>query len=161
MTAQAQNPVANSTEGLDFRNKSFYDADFSKRDLRKADFRGATLHNCSFDNSDLSYADFSSADCYKSTFRMVKLRCVNFAHANLCSTVMDPRDLYGTTITIHCNSVQQVRMGRMWVAGWLQYLLMADIDEQTKAEIRAIAEKQVGAERFKVMQKIFCSRDGI
>lgn len=158
---QTEKPVPQSTEGLDFRNKSFYDADFSKRDLRKADFRGATLHNCNFDNSDLTYADFSGADCYKSTFRMTKLRCVNFANANLSACILDPRDLYGTTVTIHCGTFAGTRIGRMWVAAWLQFLLMADIDEEMKKKIKELAESQLGAERFKKMQEVFSCRSGI
>lgn len=160
-TQQPAKPVPQSTEGLDFRNKSFYDADFSKRDLRRADYRGATLHNCNFDNSDLAYADFSGADCYRSTFRMTKLRCVNFMNANLSQTVLDPRDFVGSTVTITCNTMAGARVGKMWVSGWLQYLLLANIDPMLKEKIRELAESQVGPEAFKKMQEIFPSRSGL
>lgn len=146
-------------KGQSFRNQSFYDHDFQGQDLTKADFRNATLHGCNFDNCDLSYADFTGADCTGSSFRQAKLYRTNLTNVCLAKTLMDPRDLFGTTITIHCNSVANMKMSPLWVAGWLQFLMAADIPADQKEKIREVAESIIGAERLKAVQRVFTGRD--
>lgn len=145
-------------DGKVFINRKFYDADFSSRDLTHADFRGSTVVNCNFDNADLSYANFEGANCYRSSFRQTKCYHTSFKDAVMAETKMDPRDMFGMTISVSCDSFDRIELGPIWLAAWLFLPTLGVLPEGTKEEIQGVLTKMLGEERLKALERIFANR---
>lgn len=141
-----------------FINRKFYDADFSARDLTHADFRGCTLVNCNFDDSDLSYATFEGANCDGSTFRQSNLYHTSFKDAVTARCTMDPKNAYGATLSLTCDTFDKVKIGTNWMAAWLYYPIIADIPEDVKTDLKAIVLKFIGQEQFDGLERHFKNR---
>jgi uncharacterized protein YjbI with pentapeptide repeats len=145
-------------EGKVFLNRKFYDTDFSDRDLTHADFRGATLVSCNFDNADLSYANFEGANCYRSSFRQSKCYHTSFKDAVLAETKMDPRDMFGMTLSVTCDTFDRIELGDIWLVAWLFLPTLGVHVPGRKEKIQALLVDLIGAERLKAMEKIFANR---
>lgn len=141
-----------------FQNRKFYDRDFSNQDLTHADFRGSTLAGCNFDSSDLSYATFEGANCYRSTFRQSKLYHCNFKDTVLAETNMDPRDMFGMTLSVSCDTFDRIKLGKVWLAAWLYLPMLADLPDGVKEKIQGVLEDLIGAERVKSLERLFSQR---
>lgn len=148
----------NSEEGKVFINRKFYDADFSSRDLTHADFRGSTVVNCNFDNADLSYANFEGANCYRSSFRQSKLYHTSFKDAVLAETKLDPRDMFGMTISVSCDTFDKIQLGPIWLAAWIFLPTLAELPVGMKEELQGVLTRMLGEERLKSLEKIFANR---
>jgi len=148
--------------GQVFTNRKFYDEDFSNRDLVQSDFRGCTLFNCKFDHSDLAYANFEQANCYRSTFRRTRLYHTNFRNAVLAQTVMDPRDFFGVTVSITCDTFDKMELSHQWKLAWLYQLLLTTPDtskpDRLNEKIEKLMIEEIGEERFRSLVKIFENR---
>jgi len=153
----AKNGVVVKQEKV-YINRKFYDKDFSNQDLTHADFRGCTLVGCNFDSSDLSYATFEGANCYRSTFRQSKLYHSNFKDAVMAETFMDPRDMFGMTISVSCDTFDKIKLGKIWLAAWLYLPMLAELPEGTKEKIQSVLEDLIGAERVKGLERHFSQR---
>ena len=153
----AKNGVVAKQEKV-YINRKFYDKDFSNQDLTHADFRGCTLVGCNFDSSDLSYATFEGANCYRSTFRQSKLYHTNFKDAVMAKTFMDPRDMFGMTISVSCDTFDKIKLGKIWLAAWLYLPMLADLPPETKEKIQSVLEDLIGAERVKGLERHFSQR---
>lgn len=141
-----------------FINRKFYDYDFSDRDLVHADFRGATVVNCKFDNSDLSYANFEGANCFRSSFVQSKLYHTSFKDAVLAEVNMDPRDMFGMTISVSCDTFDRLKLGPIWLASWLFLPTLGVIPDPAREELKAVLTKMLGEERLKSLERIFANR---
>lgn len=146
------------TEGKVFINRKFYDADFSGRDLTHSDFRGATLVNCNFDNADLAYANFESANCYKSTFRQSRCYHTNFKDAVLAETIMDPRDMFGLTLSVSCDTFDRMQLGSIWLCAWLFLPTLGEMSDGMREKVLGVLKDAMGEERLKAMERIFANR---
>jgi hypothetical protein len=142
-----------------FLNKKYYDFDFSSRDLTHADFRGCTLVSCNFDNSDLSYATFEGANCYRSTFRQSRLYHTSFKDAVLAECEADPRDMFGLTLSVSCDTFDKIKLGKIWLASWLFLPMLAEIPDNTRARLRETLNELIGEERVKSMERHFIQRE--
>lgn len=156
--ARVGKPLNGEKEGKVFINRKFYDADFSGRDLVHADFRGSTVVNCNFDNADLSYANFEGANCYRSSFRQTKLYRTSFKDAVLAETKMDPRDMFGMTISVSCDTFDRIELGQIWMAAWIFLPTLGVSTDGTKEELQKVLIKMLGEERFKALERIFANR---
>lgn len=145
-------------EGKVFINRKFYDADFSTRDLTHADFRGSTVVSCNFDNADLSYANFEGANCYRSSFRQTKLYHTSFKDAVLAETKMDPRDMFGMTISVSCDTFDRIELGSIWLAAWIFLPTLGELQPGLKDELQDVLKKMLGEERLKALERIFANR---
>ena len=139
-------------------NRKFFDTDFSGQDLTHADFRGCTLVNCNFDNSNLRYATFEGANCMGSSFRQASLYHTNFKDAILQKAILDPRDAFGMTLSIACDTFDKAELGKIWLAGWLYLPLLAQLPEGTKEKLEAILVDLIGEERLKGLERHFADR---
>jgi Pentapeptide repeats (9 copies) len=152
-------PVQKSDkDGKVFINRKFYDTDFSGKDLTHSDFRGATLVNCNFDSADLSYANFESANCYRSSFRQSKCYHTNFKDAVLAETKMDPRDMFGMTISVSCDTFDRIHLGPIWLAAWIFLPTLGELPENMKEKMRGLLKDMMGEERVVAMERIFANR---
>lgn len=159
MATSVATPTAKrASKGQSFRRRSFYDHSFSNQDLSNADFRGATLMKCNFDNCDLSYADFECANLDGTSFRQTRLYRTNFKDACLARTTMDPRDMMGATLTLHCDTMDQMKASPLWLAAFLQLVLVSDITEEQREKVRGAGEAIIGKERMAGLAKAFGAR---
>lgn len=147
------------TEQKDFSKQRLTQVDFSSQNLTEANFSEAVLVSCNFDSSNLSYADFTRAKVYRCTFRQSKLYHTNFKDAHLAYSLFDPRDFFGMTVTLHCETFDKVKMpSKVYQAAWLFYLLIMDVPEELKEKIRVMIKELVGEERFKALHRHFQNR---
>ena len=145
-------------EGKVFINRKFYDHDFSGKDLTHSDFRGATLVNCNFNHADLSYANFESANCYRSSFVQAKCYHTNFKDAVLAETKMDPRDMFGMTISVSCDTFDRIQLGNIWLAAWIFLPTLGELPDNMKERMRGLLKEMMGEERVVAMERIFANR---
>lgn len=157
MAEQPKKP-APSKEGKVFINQRFYDQDFSDRDLTHADFRGCKLVNCNFDGANCSYANFESANCYGSSFKRTNLYHANFKDAVLAEADFDPRDLFGITVSMTCDTFDKLKMTKLHVAFWVFNLLLLDIEPEMKEQLKTLLISWVGEERLKGMVRAYGDR---
>lgn len=157
-TMEGATKVANGKQEKVFINRKFYDVSFANRDLTHADFRGCTLVSCCFDNSDLSYATFEGANCYRSTFVQSKLYHTSFKDCVLAEATLDPRDMFGMTVSVSCDTFDKIKLGKVWLAAWLYLPMLADLPEGTKEKIQSVLEDLIGAERVKGLERHFSNR---
>jgi uncharacterized protein YjbI with pentapeptide repeats len=146
------------SNGKLFMNRKFYDYDFSNRDLTHADFRGCTLVGCKFDSSDLSYAAFDGANCYRSSFLQARLYHTSFKDAVLAETKLDPRDMFGMTVSVSCDTFDKIELGQVWLAAWLYLPMLAVIPDRTREKLRDTLNDLLGEERVKQMERTFANR---
>jgi pentapeptide repeat protein len=159
MTTNATNGKPTEKEGKVYINRKFYDVDFSNKDLTHADFRGSTLVNCNFDSADLSYANFEGANCYHSSFRQARLYHTSFKDVVLAYTKMDPRDMFGMTLSVSCDTFDQIELGPIWLAAWLFLPTLGVLPAGIKEDIHKVLEKLLGSEeRVKQMERTFANR---
>ena len=109
------------------KKKNYYSAklyreDFSGKDLAHANFRNASLIGCNFTDANLAYADFDSANCREANFTRSILYRANFKDAALADSIFDPKDAFGMTITLSCETVDGMKIGKIW---WFVWLMMA------------------------------------
>lgn len=155
--AQIKSTVEGKPEKV-FINRKFYDADFSNKDLTHADFRGCTLVSCNFDNSDLSYATFEGANCYRSTFRQSNLYHTSFKDAVTAEVTMDPRNAFGATLSLSCDAFEKVKIGKMWMAAWLYFPLIAEIPDDVRKTLTEMVKGMLGEEKFNGLERHFRNR---
>jgi len=148
----------NGAEGKVFINRKFYDHDFSGKDLTHSDFRGATLVNCSFDHADLSYANFESANCYRSSFVQARCYHTNFKDAVLAETKMDPRDMFGMTISVSCDTFDRIKLGEIWLYAWIFLPTLGDLPADMKEKMRGLLRDAMGEDRVVAMERVFANR---
>lgn len=109
---------------VNLSNKTFHRHSFEGQDLTHADMRKSKFFYCNFDGANLEYADADGASFSGSTFRNTNCRCTNFRNADLQLTIFEPRDAYGMTITLACNTFKGMKISRLW---WFCYLYFATL----------------------------------
>ena len=138
-----------------FYNQKFYEHDFSGQDLSHSDFRNSTCLGCNFDRADLSYANFEGANCRDSTFVATRCYRTNFKDTALAGSKFDPKDGFGMTITLTCETVDGMRIGKLWWYVWLMLALrMKPPDEDS--ELKLI--NAIGTEKYEGLRQLFSRR---
>ena len=113
-----------------FANYKFaHGCSFEGKDLVHADFRGAALVHCNFKGADLSYANLEGANCYGADFTDAKLYKTNFRDATLAKTIMHPRDAFGITLTMTCDTFEGMDVSNKWNVQWFFLTLMMKQEE--------------------------------
>lgn len=141
-----------------FINRKFYDKDFSSQDLTHADFRGCTLVSCNFNHSDLSYATFEGANCYRSSFVQSRLYHANFKDAVTAEVIMDPRDFFGVTLSISCDTFDKMTLGGNYPLIWIYLLTLAKLPETLAEKLKKLLVEELGQGRYEALEKIFANR---
>jgi uncharacterized protein YjbI with pentapeptide repeats len=138
-----------------FYNQKFYRVDFSGQDLQRAIFSNASLIECDFSNADLSYATFEGANCRGANFTGTRLYRTNFKDAALAQSKFEPKDAFGMTITLSCETVDGMRIGKLWWFVWIMMCLRMDCPDKD-AELGFI--NAIGAERYEGLARLFSRR---
>lgn len=87
--------------------------------LQYADFRNASLIGADFTDCDLRYANFTGANCFGANFTNAILYMANMAHCTLESSIFKPKDAYGITITLRCETYASMEIDATWLKVWL------------------------------------------
>lgn len=153
MTATPSDSVREGRKKV-FTNQKFYGRSFADQDLSHADFRGATLCECDFSNSNLEYALFEGANCYRANFAQARLYHTNFKDAVLAQSRMDPRDAFGMTLSLTCDTFDRMELGERWLASWLYMATLALMPDELRKKVRAI----IGEPRMDALDRIFRER---
>jgi len=139
------------------KKKSYYGAklykhDFSGQDLSYTDFRSASLIECNFNNADLSYANFEAANCRDAYFVGTKLYRTNFKDAALAGSRFEPKDAFGMTITLACETVDGMKIGKLW---WFIWIMMALRMQLPEPELELGIINAIGKERYVGLRQLF------
>jgi hypothetical protein len=132
-----------------YANKPLQRADFSKMDLANADFRNARLQEADFTESDLSRADFTDANLWGACFRKAKLYKAILKRANLAKCDFEGADLRDITITLNCDTFEDLKLPDKWLKCWLFFPLIMDIPEEMKKKLADI----IGSETVKLLRE--------
>ena len=136
-------------DGKKFANRPLQHADFSEYELCNADFRNAKLQETVFDGSDLTCADFSDANCWGASFRGAKCYKATFKKAILTGCDFDEADIRGITITLGCDTFENVKLPKKWLMCWLFFPLLMDIPEDVKLKLEDI----IGPQTVKLLKE--------
>ena len=108
--------------GLDFSGKELAGAEFEAADLYRASFTGANLSGASFVNCFAAEADFQLADCsrlravqsnfYRSNFDGADLSDALLWNCVLAGADLRNASLRRVTLTLDCNSFEEIRLDR-------------------------------------------------
>ncbi len=142
----------------DFAGQQLSFTDFSSQNLSGADFSGAVLVKCNFDNSDLSHANFEKANCAGASFRQTRLYYTNFKDANLQLSIQEPRDIFGTTLTLNCLTFDQMQMNTNGVIVVLYFLLLAKLPDSIREKLKKLIIDEVGEAKFTTLERAFAHR---
>ena len=101
------------------KSKKFYQEDFSGKSFVHADFRFMSFIECNFSKCDLRYSNFTGSNCYGSNFTDSRLTRANMMECCLEKTIFKPRDVFGLTITLKCDTFAGMDVDETWLKAWL------------------------------------------
>lgn len=150
----------NATTGAKQRGKSYYNQklynhSFKGQDLAHADFRSATLIGCDFSEADLSYANFEGANCRGANFTATRLYRSNFKDAALADSIFEPKDAFGMTITLQCETFDGVKAAPLWYLSLIMLTLRMQCPEP-ELDLKLISA--MGPQRYEGLRHIFDRR---
>ena len=135
-------------DGKHYANMKLRGKSFAGRDLSNADFRGAELIECDFTGCNLSCAKFTGANCWGANFTRARLYKANFAQAILTRANFNAADVRGITLTMSCDTFEDIQISKKWLNGLLFMVSLADIPEDVQKKIHEI----IGEEELKIWQ---------
>lgn len=141
--------------GKTFYNQKFYGKSFVGEDLSHSDFRSATLIRCDFSDADLSYANFEGANCREAIFKNTRLYRANFKDAALADSIFEPKDAFGITLTMHCESFDGVKASPLWYLCLIMLTLRMECPEP-ELDLKLISA--MDPERYKGFRVLFDRR---
>ena len=148
--------TATKGRGKSFYNQKFFGSDFSGQDLNHSDFRCCTVVDCNFSNADLSYANFEGANCRGANFTGTRCYRTNFKDAALAGSIFEPKDVFGMTITMSCETVDGAKVSRMWWYIWLMMAMRMKAPDE-EAKIRLV--QAIEPERYAGLRRLFDTRE--
>jgi uncharacterized protein YjbI with pentapeptide repeats len=119
----------------DFSGKKFNRKDFTNQDLKFANFRNASVIECDFSGADLTYANFTGCNCYGSNFTNAIMSRTNLMDANLQRSIMKPKDAFGMTLTMKCESFTDMEIDDTWLKVWLFLPAQMKLPELSEKQI--------------------------
>jgi len=146
--------------GRDLSRQKFYQHDFSGQDLSKMKLRQSLFHRCNFDNADLTEADCEGSEFFGSTFRDTVMYRTNCKDAKLASTIFEPKDCFGLTLTMQCKTFDKMKVSPMWWYAWLMFAsLMIPGNVKESEELQNRLMQAVGAERYLRLRTLLAKRE--
>ena len=137
-----------------YRESKYYREDFSGKDLAYADFRNASLIGCNFSNANCPYANFEAANCREANFTGTNLYRANFKDAALADSIFEPKDAFGMTITLNCETVDGMKIGKIWWFDWVMMALRMRVPlPEEDLELKII--NAIGRERYIGLRQLF------
>ena len=141
-------------ESKNFSGMKFIREDFSGLKLPKANFNMASCIECNFTNTDLKFSSFVGANCFGSNFTQTNLNRVNMTDCILENTIFDPRDAFGLTLTLRCETFTGTKIGKTWLHVWGFIPSLMDLPEVEEKKIITL----LGTELWTKYKAIFSRR---
>lgn len=151
---QSSEPITRESQIKRSDKKRYYRADFSGLNLANASFRYATVIECNFTDANLSYANFENANCWGSDFTGANMYRTNMKDAVLASTKFHPRDCFGLTVTLTCDTVDKMDVNDKVWSYWLYMGTMFKTSDEKKAQLMSI----LGEEKYAALERLFKER---
>lgn len=145
---------------IDMCRQKFYSQDFSGLDLTNKKMRQSMFMNCKFDGANLTEADCEGSDFFGSSFRETICYRTNFKDAKLAGTLFEPKDCFGMTITMQCQTFDGMRVSPIWLYGWLIFAtMMRPVKMPAGEDLMNGVIAAIGAERYVKLRSMFTKRD--
>ena len=139
---------------------SFEGRDFSGQNLSEKNLSHSFFKRCSFDDANLTDAICEGSSFPGCTFRRSICYRTNFANAKLAGTVFAPRDCYGMTISLNCDTFRSMRVSQLWYCAWLLFATQMEVTPgPIKENLRDGVISVLGAERYVRLAKLFQRRE--
>lgn len=135
-------------DGKHYANLKLRGTVFAGRDLANADFRGAELIECDFTGCNLSCAKFMGANCWGANFTHARLYKANFTQAILSRANFNAADVRGITVTLNCDTFENIQLPKKWMNALLFMVSLADIPVEVQDKLHHI----IGEEELKIWQ---------
>ena len=133
---------------------------FSNQNLRERNLSHSVFDCCNFDGADMTDANCEGSTFSGSTFRDTICYRTNFRNAKLAGTIFQPRDAYGMTVSLSCDTFRNMRVGQLWWYAWLVFATqMEPASEPVKGDIKGALIAAIGAERYVKLAKLFQRRE--
>lgn len=140
--------------------KKFSNHNFSGRDLSKHDLSYSLFHFCNFDRANLTEADCTGSDFLGSSFVDSICYRTNFKDARLMGTVFRPKEAFGITVTLQCDTFRGMQVSQLWWYGWLTLLTMTVPEGRPAQEsVKDRLVGLIGAERYLRLKIMFRRRE--
>lgn len=134
--------------------------DFTGQNLRGRKLNHSKFIACNFDKADLTEANCEWCDFTGSTFRDTMCTRTNFKDARLVGTVFEPKDCYGMTITLQCQTFQGMKISQLHWYSWLILAsMMTPASGPVKGDLTDRLINAIGAERYVKMKNLFRNRE--
>lgn len=141
-----------------FSSQKFYRHDFSGQNLERADFRNASLIECNFTDAKLRQANFEGANCFGANFTNADCNRTNFKDAVLGNTLFYPKDMFGATLTMSCETFEGMKVKRLWWFCFLQFALMMVPEKDAEEKLRDRLIGMIGPKMYVALSKMFPQR---
>ena len=153
--------VALSEVTIELSRQKFYGVDFSGKNLAKKKMRQSLFMSCKFDGADMTEADCEGSEFVGSTFRDTICYRTNFKDAKLAGTIFEPKDAFGMTITLQCQTFNNMKISALWFYAWLIFgSLMTPLKLPAGGEnLMDGIIAAIGAERYVKLRSMFAKRD--
>ena len=137
---------------MSLSRQKFFRKDFSGQDLSGQDLSHSDFICCKFDDADLSRANCSHSNFTGASLRNTKCTFTDFAHSCL-ACVFEPSDAYGITLTMHCNTFDQMRISKMWWYGFMFFATMMKVEKDPK--LHTALKQFIGDDYYEKLQRLF------
>lgn len=143
-----------------YANGRYYKGDFRGKDLSNADMRGAILIDADFTGADLKYANLNGTKCYGANFTDANIFRTSFQDATLAKSIMKPKSCYGITLTMVCDTVDEMKVNKNLWLSWVYMALMMEPDDPECQEMQRALKTVLGT-HYDALKKIFTDRQVI
>jgi hypothetical protein len=144
-----------STEGkVILTNKKFYREDFSGRNMDHADLRCGSFIECNFDKASLRYANCEGANFFGSSFKGSNLYRTNMKDAILERTKFFPKECFGITLTLKCETFKDMEIEPTWLLCWMFFPSLMNVPEKVLDKLIQF----IGPDRYIRFKAVFNRR---
>jgi hypothetical protein len=136
------------------------DRDFAGQDLSGKNLSHSVFTKCSFDDANLTDAVCENSSFPGCTFRNTICYRTSFKNSKLTGVVFEPRDAYGMTISLSCDTFRGMRVSQLWYLAWLLFATqMEPAREPVKENLKDRVIAAIGAERYVKLARLFQRRE--
>jgi hypothetical protein len=143
-------------------HSKFEKADFSGQDLRGVPMDHSFFICCNFDRANMNGVDCEHTNFSGSTFRDTDLGGANWKDCNLVGILFLPKDCYGITLTLQCQTFRGVRISQLWFFCWCIFASMMIAEPYPIISEPSWNDKLIaliGAERYLKLKALFARRE--
>lgn len=144
----------------DLSRGKYYNRNFSGCDLSSCKMNFSMFYQCVFDQADMSNANCEGSDFTGSSFRDTICYRTNFKDAKLATTIFEPKDCFGMTLTLQCKTFENIKVSQIWWLGFLFFAtMMIPAERPIKEPFKDNLIAMIGPERWAKLRSLFGKRE--